>query len=277
MSCLPDIEKNDMTSSVATAVRSALQRCNALPLSIAANADIQHEGDRPEFVYLVKSGWLYSYGVLADGQRQILYLHKPGDMAGFVDLGSKRAICSLRSLRDCVVHPIPMSSFTSPSFLTPAIATFFLHKSAEMQSILMRTLMAVGRMGARERIVWLLLMLHDRLNGALAQDAIELPLNQSELGDLIGLTNVSISKNLCQLSTEGFIERKGSMILLRRHADMQRKIGYEPMGLPPDILFQEKRPVVRGAYAKSRATLEPAVSRRVLQADMDKLDGWEGN
>lgn len=223
----------------------------------------------------MKSGWLYSYGVLDDGQRQILYLYKPGDMAGFVDLGSNRAICSLRSLRDCVVYPIPMSSFTSPSFLTPAIATLFLQKSAEMQSILMRSLMAVGRMGARERIVWLLLMLHDRLSGALARDAIELPLNQSELGDLMGLTNVSISKNLCQLSTEGFIERKGSMILLRRQADMQRMIGYEPMGLPPDILFREKRPVARGANSKPRATLEPKDSRRGLRAHLDKLDGEE--
>lgn len=276
MSCLPDIEKTDLTSSVAAAVRAALRRCNALPINVDGNVDVQHEGDRPEFVYLVKSGWLYSYGVLADGQRQILYLHKAGDMAGFVDLGSKRAICSLRSLHDCVLHPVPMSAFTSPSFLTPAIATYFLHKSAEMQSILMRTLMAVGRMGARERIVWLLLMFHDRLDCARGPDEIEIPLNQSELGDLIGLTNVSISKNLCQLSTEGFIERKGSIIVLRRHAELQRMIGYEPMGFPSDALFHEARPAVGASHSKSRRTREPAISPRVLQAHLDKLNGGDG-
>jgi len=80
----------------------------------------------------VKSGWLYSYCILADGQRQILYLHKAGDMAGLVDLGSKRALCSLRSLRPCVLHPIPLSALTSASFLTPSIASFFLQSSAEM-------------------------------------------------------------------------------------------------------------------------------------------------
>ncbi len=261
MVCLPEIDEKDAASSMATAVRSALHKCSARPVSYDADIDIQHEGDRPEFVYLVESGWLHSYGVLADGQRQILYVHKAGDMAGFVDLGCKRAVCSLRSLRGCVLHPIPISTLTSSSFLTPPLATFFLYKSAEMQSILMRTLMAVGRMGARERIVWLLLMLHDRLNSVFQHDEMELPLNQSELGDLIGLTNVSVSKNLCQLSTEGFIERKGSTILLRRYADLQRMIGYEKLDLPPDILLEEVRPAARGRFAKAGGMLQPAISR----------------
>lgn len=276
MSCFLHTEQENQPTSVATAVRSALHHCNASPRPYPENADILHQGDRPKFVYLVSSGWLYSYAVLADGQRQILYLHKAGDMAGFVDLGSERAICSLRCLRACVLHPIPISAFTSPSFLTPAIATFFLHKSAEMQSILLRTLMAVGRMGARERIIWLLLMLHDRLQGELSNHEIELPLNQSELGDLIGLTNVSISKNLCQLSTEGFVERRGSKVLLRRRAAMERLIDYQAMRFPPDLLRQD-----RSFDALNKATLsqyprEPAISQRVLQAHLDNLKGWGG-
>lgn len=274
MSCLPDIERS-VVPAVATAVRAALGRVSAHPVRFEKDVDIQHEGDRPDFVYLVKSGWVYSYGVLADGQRQLLFLHKAGDMAGFAGLGGTHAICSLRSLRECVLYPIPVSAFTSPSFLTPASATFLLHKSAQMQAILIRSLMAVGRMGARDRVVWLLLMLHDRLDGPPGQDEIEVPLNQSELGDLIGLTNVSVSKIMCQLSTEGFIERKGSRILLRRRADMQRMIGYEPMGFPPDILFQNTDGLEQ--CANPRPSLQPAVSRRITQAHMDKLYGWDGH
>ena len=245
MSCLPKIHNEDAAISVAMAVRAALDRAGVQSVTVEKDVDIQHEGDRPECVYLVESGWLYSYGTLAQGQRQLLFLHKAGDMAGFANLNGERAICSLRSLGRCVLHPIPVAAFTSPSFLTPGTATFFLHKSAEMHAILIRSLMAVGRMCARDRLIWLLLMLHDRISGANGQDEIELPLNQSEIGDLIGLTNVSVSKTLCQLSTEGFIERRGGRILLRRREEMQRMIGYEPMGLPPDILLRKSggRPI----------------------------------
>lgn len=273
-----EIEEHEAHVSVASAVRDALKRFKIRPVSFEKDADIQHEGDRPGYVYLVESGWMYSYGVLANGQRQILFLHQPGDMAGFADLGGHHSICAMRCLGDCVVHPIPMSAFTSPQFLTPAIATFFLHKAGEMQSILIRTLMAVGRMGAQERIIWLLLMLHDRLGGSMHGDEVLLPLNQSELGDLIGLTNVSVSKHLTLLSTEGFIERKGQRVVLRRRAELERIIGFEPLGFPPDILLNESMGADRSITAMDhRPTRQAAISRSVSLVRMDEQEGWDGN
>lgn len=230
MSRLPDISGTDAATAVVAQIRSALHRRKVEPVPFMSHVDIQHEGDRPKAMYLVKSGWVYSYALLADGQRQILYLHQAGDIAGLADFGVERACCSMRSLGDCVVLPIPNAAIATPDFLTPDIVTYFLQKSAQMQSVLMRTLIAVGRMEARHRIVWLILMLHDRLpHAGVERLIVEIPFNQSEIGDLIGLTNVSVSKILCQLSDEGFIERKGRKVLLRRRSDMQHMIGYEPM------------------------------------------------
>jgi CRP-like cAMP-binding protein len=231
MSLSPELGTMDVLDPENRAIHSTLRQYSALPLAVEPHVDIYHEGDRPEFVYLIQSGWLYSYSMLADGQRQILYLHKAGDIVGLCNLGCKRAISSLHSARDCVLRPIPISAFSSPSFLTASVATFLLHKTVEMQSILMRTLMSVGRMAARERIIWLLLMLHDRLGNASGPQTVELPLNQTELGDLIGLSNVSICKNMCQLSNEGYIVRKGDTIVLRRYAEMCKMVGYEPLEL----------------------------------------------
>jgi len=277
MSHVLEIERRERHLSVASAVRAALQRYKVRPNSFEKDVDVQHEGDRPHYVYLVESGCLYSYGLLANGQRQILFLHQPGDMAGFADMGGHHAICALRTLSDCVLHPIPIAAFTSPQFLTPAIATFFLHKAGEMQSILIRTLMAVGRMTARERIVWLMLMLHDRLGGPATGEELHLPLNQSELGDLIGLTNVSVSKYLTQLATEGYIERRGHRILLRRRVDLQRMIGYEPLNFPADILLQSSRSLDSSRRVPlSRSGKPAAVSRGVPLAEMDEQDGWDG-
>ena len=237
MNSLPDIEREGTALSDGAAVRTVVKICNSVAASYASNTNIQHEGDRSDFLYIVKSGWVFSYRVLADGQRQILYLHKPGDIAGFSGLGSEHALCSVGSLGNCMLYPIPKSVFTSPSFLTPPIASYFMRKAAEMQSVLMRTLMAVSRMGARDRIIWLLLMMHERIGDKLGRDEIELPLNQTEIGDLIGLTNVSVSKTICQLSAEGFIERRCNVIHLRKRMEMQRLVGYEPVDFKWDILI----------------------------------------
>lgn len=272
-----EIREQEGDVSVKSAVRAALRRCKAHSVFYEKDADIQHEGSKPGFVYLLESGWIYSYGVLADGQRQILFLHQPGDMAGFADIGGHHSICAMRCLSDCVLHRIPMSAFTSPEFLTPAIATFFLHKAGEMQSILFRALMAVGQMGAQEKIIWLLLMLNDRLGGSRSSDEVFLPLNQSELGDLIGLTNVSVSKHLTQLSTEGFIERKGQRIVLRRKTELERMIGYEPLGFPPDILFDPD--IEKDGFTIAKAhhpNRQSAISRSVPLPQMNEQDGWDG-
>ncbi|WP_164512374.1 Crp/Fnr family transcriptional regulator [Oceaniglobus ichthyenteri] len=231
MSSLPDIDRKKAITRVAGDLNSALRKWNVEPIFFESQTDIQHEGDRSKAMYLVKSGWVYSYASLADGQRQILFLYQAGDIAGLADFCVEQVSCSMRSLGGCEVLPIPIGAITTTDFMTPEIITYFLRKSAQMQSILMRTLTAVGRMEARNRIVWLILMLHDRLphtgNG---MPTIEIPFNQSEIGDLIGLTNVSVSKTLCQLSDEGFIERKGNKILIRRPADLQTMINYESMG-----------------------------------------------
>lgn len=235
MSQLPQISRNGADSSVAMEMRAALKRWNIEPVAFKAQVDIQHEGDTPQAMYLVKSGWIYSYASLENGQRQVLFLHQVGDIAGLENYGVMRVGCSLRSLGDCVVLPIPITAVASEDFLRPDIVMYFLQKSAQVHSILMRTLIAVGRMEARHRIVWLILMLQDRLLHSEAKSSIiEMPFNQSEIGDFIGLTNVSVSKMLCQLSDEGYIERKGNKILIRRRADMQSMVNYENMGFSTD-------------------------------------------
>ncbi len=242
MSCLTDIDEKIVRTSVATAIQKALGGLNVQPAAIAAGHDLLREGDEAKALYLVESGSIYSYTVLPDGQRQILFLYQPGDIAGFADLGAAHASCSLRSLRDCVVHPIPISELSSPTFLTMDTATFLLKKSAQVQSILMRNLVAVGRMEARHRIIWLILMLHDRFS-SLHTDSVgfEIPLNQTEIGDLVGLTNVSVSKMFCQLSEEGYIARKGGKIVVCRRSDMQKMIGYEDMQYQTEALFNTLR------------------------------------
>ncbi|MCR8826683.1 Crp/Fnr family transcriptional regulator [Pseudosulfitobacter koreensis] len=245
-------DRKTSNAQVPAAISAGLSRLNVAPLSVAAGTDFQHEGDEAETVYLVESGWVASYTDLNQGQRQILYLHQAGDIAGFADLGSKTASCSLRSQRDCVLFPIPISKLQSPEFLSVATITALFQKYAQMQCILMRTLATVGRMEARHRVVWLILMLHDRVVGDSGDQMFEIPLNQSEIGDFLGLTNVSVSKMFSRLAEEGYIERKGRKILVRRLADMQKMIGYQNVPYRPEAMFAPVQ-AHTGKSARNRA------------------------
>lgn len=232
MSYLSDINGHDVHVCVMEAVKSTLKRCASQPVTVAARREVQYQGEVRKSLYLVESGYLHSYCLLPDGRRQITQLHQPGDIIGLGDLGQSRATCALRSLRDCVVYPVAESLLMSPSILSPGMAAFLLYKAADTQTTLSRTLVAVGRMDARQRLIWLMLMLRDRRQGGAGaqpvpgDDMIDMPFNQSEIGDLLGLTNVSVSKVLCQLAEDGFIERRGCRIRLRRLADMQRAVDH---------------------------------------------------
>jgi CRP-like cAMP-binding protein len=185
------------------------------PHRVAAGTDIQHQGDVSGHVYLVQSGSLFAQATLPSGKRQLLALHQRGDLAGLGDLGSDTASTGLRSLRDCVLYKIPKTRITAPDFLTPAVAIHFLHIAARTQRILMENLLAVGRMDARHRILWLVLMLHARASPRQRACAeLDLPLTQSEIGDMVGLTNVSVSKTLGALEQDGLIARVGTKLRL---------------------------------------------------------------
>ena len=63
--------------------RATLRTFSAPTYHVEAQQDLIHEGDRPENVHLVMSGFACRYKVLADGKRQILAFLIPGD---FCDL-----------------------------------------------------------------------------------------------------------------------------------------------------------------------------------------------
>jgi CRP-like cAMP-binding protein len=52
---------------------------------------VRRTGDKVEYLYVVKQGWLYSFSILDDGRRQVLKIHYPGDIVDLSDLPLERA------------------------------------------------------------------------------------------------------------------------------------------------------------------------------------------
>ena len=191
--------------------------------------DIRLTGETGDKLYAVRKGWLYSYADFADGRRQIVKVHTPGDVVGFSDIAYEQTATSLRTCGPVVVCPFPRRYLTDVIAGAPRLSALLLTIALRDQVILIDTLKATGRMSARERVAYFLLDMLARLRVLAGPDldTLDMPLSQTEIGDVIGLTNVYISKTLGRLEEAGAIQRAGSRIRIVEERELAASIDFQ--------------------------------------------------
>ena len=189
--------------------------------------DEVHGPDTPnDELYVVSHGWLYSYTGLPDGRRQIVRIHHPGDVIGFMGVPYQQRIVGLHACEDVTVCPFPARALGTIFEQSPQLTSLFYMLSAREHVCLLDTLCAMGRMSARERIAFLLMQLLVRLrvgeSGGRLRTSIRMPLNQTEIGDTLGLTNVTVSKTLNMMEDDGLIRRTAERIDILKEVELVR-------------------------------------------------------
>lgn len=165
-------------------------------------------------LYVVRKGWLYSSMLLSDGNRQILSLHLPGDIAGDTSLPWDRAPFSLTAATDAVVGVIDKAALRHLFERQPRLA-MLLHAITQAERVVLADRLAsIGRTSAKSRVAALIVDATRRLraNGEPVEDGVLLPLTQEEIGDATGLTAVHVNRMMRQLAEEGLIARTGGRI-----------------------------------------------------------------
>lgn len=172
-----------------------------------AHTEIYGGNHAVKHLHVVKSGWLYHYADMPDGRRQIVRIHHPGDIIGFHDIAFFESSTTLYSATDVCLCPFPKNALDQIFISSPRITALLFSIAVRDQVILVDMLKALGRMSARERIAFLILDLLNRLRitNSVMTNSFKLPLNQSEIGDVLGLTNVYVSRTMKLLQDEGLI------------------------------------------------------------------------
>ncbi|AMM86263.1 Crp/Fnr family transcriptional regulator [Martelella sp. AD-3] len=180
----------------------------------AKGAEIHAEGDSNANLYVVRQGWLYSYADMKDGRRQIVEIHHPGDIIGFPDIAFKERTTVLKAAEDVRLCPFPKKDLDQVFSNAPQLAALLFALAVRNQVIMSDFLQAIGRMSARERIAYFLLDLMARLRIANKpmSTVIRLPLNQTEISDVLGLTNVYVSRSFTALQKDGLIRRENGSV-----------------------------------------------------------------
>lgn len=226
-SCL--VQKLSQYIELTEVSRAQLAALEEEERNLPKHSEVHATGAPGEALYVVKNGWLYSYMDLPDGRRQIVKIHHPGDIVGFQDITLKVTTTTLRTAEAVCLCPFPKSKLDVIFRESPQLTALLFALAVREQTILVDTIRAIGRMSAREKIAFLLLELISRLRSVdkSIDSTIRMPLNQSEIADTIGLTNVYVSRTMQSLEDDGFIEREDDRITLKRESELVRMIDFD--------------------------------------------------
>ena len=205
--------------------------------TFAPGSDLVREGDRPDRSMLVAHGFTTRYRLLADGTRQITAIHVPGD---FVDLHSfllKTMDHSVGALSACRVVTFPHANLKTITERHPHLTRLLWLMTLLDSAIHREWIVAMGRRSAHEQLAHLLCEIFTRLTVVGLGDPtreLMLPINQTELGDTLGLSTVHVNRTLQQLRAERLISWQGQSVRILDWDRLARVAEFDPTYLHLD-------------------------------------------
>lgn len=188
-------------------------------IEISANRPIVKENERCPQLYLVESGWAFKSRGLASGRRQIVNYALPGDILCADSLLFKSSGFDLTARTSVSVIRIEAPQGAELFERHPGLAAAIAWTMGQEDSILAERVVSLGRRDSLEKLAHALCELEARLSaiGLMRGKTIELPLNQEDFADILGISVIHVNRTFRRLSEEKTAEyRKGAIDLLDR-------------------------------------------------------------
>lgn len=185
-------------------------------------------GDPTRNLFVLKKGWVVSEAFNVRGTRSIVRVHHPGDIIGTSQIPyAKTPYCGIAK-SDAVICPFPRDRldalFQSSPRLAALLLTIAMIESAEQEdrASVFRRNDAVSKLAlfvqqTFGRLKFMNRMLHDRFH---------CPLTQTDIGDVVGMTSVHVSRTFRRLEENGCLERNGSFIRIVDEDSLAAHTGY---------------------------------------------------
>jgi len=182
---------------------------------------LARENDQPEVIYRIEEGWACRFHLLSDGRRQITALFLPGDYCEPQwALGQRvtQPIVALTRVRAARIPCLPVAGRSGDHHYSLWMA---LVATIERQA---GWLVSLGRKNAQERIAHLLCEMYERLhgNGLAHAQQCAMPLTQSVIADITGLTPVHVNRTLQAMRMAGLIQLQSKWLHIRDMEALRR-------------------------------------------------------
>jgi CRP/FNR family transcriptional regulator len=171
----------------------------ARPITLARGETLVWEDDDTLLVGFIVSGVVKLTASLADGREQILGLAGAGDMVG-------RPFGTRSSYSVTAVGPVRLCALGRPAFeqfaaAHPEVEHALLLRALDELDRARRWMLLLGRKSAGERVASLLVEFAERSPGS----DVAFPLTRQQMGDLLGLSIETVSRELTKLRGAGLI------------------------------------------------------------------------
>jgi CRP-like cAMP-binding protein len=196
---------------------------------VEAGVHLVREQDRPESCCLLASGFVYRSKALADGSRQIVSFHFPGDIVDLQNALFAVADHNVQTLTQVDVAYIPRQAIIDLAFRHPQVGRALWLDTLVDASVFREWIVNVGRRSARSRLAHLLCEFGLRYEAAGLGSSCRypLPMTQEQLGDATGLTAVHVNRVLQQLKAEELISRDGRIVKIDDWEGLREAAGFD--------------------------------------------------
>jgi CRP-like cAMP-binding protein len=227
------IRKLDSIFPLAEEERRALEAIPVQVMNLKAHHDIVRVGDRPTQSCAMLAGFTCVYKLSAEGKRQIMAVHVPGDLPDLQSLHLHVMDNSVATLCPSTVGFIQHDDLRRVCERHPRIGTGFWRATLVDASVFREWLLNVGQREAYTRMAHLLCELLIRLEvvGLVENDTFDLPITQAELGDAIGTSAVHVNRVLQALRADGLIRTNGSQVTIPDRERLREAGEFDPLYL----------------------------------------------
>ncbi len=199
-------------------------------VEIPAGKSIVSEHDRCPHLYLVEQGWVVRSRGLASGRRQIVNYALPGDMLCTDSMLFKASSFDLSARTQ--VNVIRLDAPNSPELFEryPALAAAVAWAAGQEESILAERVVSLGRRDSLEKLAHALCEMEARLGsiGMMNGDTIELPFNQEDFADMLGISVIHVNRTFRKLYEEGIASYRKGSIEIRDHERLKQIGSFDP-------------------------------------------------
>ncbi|QAY79874.1 Crp/Fnr family transcriptional regulator [Sphingosinicella sp. BN140058] len=184
----------------------------ALPCSVKtvqAGHYLVRDGRPATECCVLLSGFACRHKLAANGARQIVSFHLPGDMLDLQHLLLALADHNVQTITEAVVGWIPKGAIRELAARSRAINDALWRDTLIDASIFREWVLNVGRRDAKTRVAHMLCEFAARCEAAGfgSPSAFELPMTQEQIADATGLTSVHVNRMLRALESQGAIAR----------------------------------------------------------------------